>query len=159
MDDPVPVRRAVIGCLTVAVIVAAIMLVVRPAIFSLAPPRDDTAVTVAAVADLAEAPIARDVLLSRSYGWSGEMDAGDGRVQVRVMVARTVRGTIVAVNAASPGRVDCGVEVAADRLRDCDGRTWTFEGLPIDAGTPLERFPVEERGGAIVVDFTRSADA
>ena len=46
MDDPPPFRRAAVGCLFVALAVVAVALLVRPAIFSVAPPRDDAVVTV-----------------------------------------------------------------------------------------------------------------
>lgn len=156
MDEPVPVRRAVIGCLTIAILVGGLLVLIRPALFTFAPPRDDRAVVVAAAAELGDAPILRDVVLSRSRGWAGEVDAGDGRVQLTLVVARSALGAVAAVNAASPGREGCGVAVAGDRLEDCDGRTWTFDGAPIDAADPpLERFPVIDEGGTLVVDMTR----
>jgi hypothetical protein len=40
MDEPVPIRRAAVGCLLIALAVAAVALIVRPAIFSVVPPRD-----------------------------------------------------------------------------------------------------------------------
>ena len=92
MDEPVPIRRAAVGCLVVALILVAIALVVRLAILSAAPPRDDTVVTVATATDVAGGPIRRDLILSRSRGWSGERDAGDGRVQVAVIVTQTTTG-------------------------------------------------------------------
>ena len=155
MDEPVPIRRAVVGCLLVVVTLAAIALVVRLAIFSAATPRDDTVATVATAAEVASGPIRRDLLLSRSRGWSGERDAGDGRVQVAVILSPTTGGGVAAVNAASPGRLDCPVEIAADRLTDCDGRSWTFEGIPIDpADRPLERIAVEVTSGSVVLDMS-----
>jgi hypothetical protein len=156
VDDPVPVRRAVIGCLTIAILVAGLLVLVRPALFTLAPPRDDSAVVVAAASQLGDLPIRRDVILSRSHGWAGEIDAGDGRVQLTILISPSALGGVAAVNAASPDREGCLVQVAGDRLEDCEGRTWTFDGLPIDtAGQPLERFGVTEDGGALVVDMTR----
>ena len=155
-DEPVPIRRAAVGCLLVALAVIAIGLIVRPAIFSVAPPRDDSVVTVAATSEVTPGPIRRDLVLSRSYGWSGERDAGDGRVQVAVIVAPAGPGGIAAVNAASPGRSDCPVEIGADRLADCDGREWTLDGIPIDpADPPLERIAVDVASGSVVLDMTR----
>ena len=59
------------------------------------------------------------------------------------------------MNAASPGRDDCPVEIGADRLSDCDGRAWTFEGIPIDpADPPLERIAVDVTSGSVVLDMT-----
>lgn len=159
MDDPVPVRRAAIGCLTIALLVGGLMLLVRPTIFTLAPPRDDRAVVVAAATEVGATPIRREVILSRSRGWAGEIDAGDGRVQLAILIGPSTLGGVAAVNAASPVREGCAVEVAGDRLTDCDGHSWTFDGLPID-GTdpPLERFPVEVDGGSVVVDLTRTME-
>jgi hypothetical protein len=155
MDEPVPIRRAAVGCLLIAVAVAGVALVVRPAIFSVAPPRDDSVVTVATASEVAAGPIRRDIILSRSHGWSGERDAGDARVQVAVIVSPATAGGVAAVNAASPLREDCPVEIAADRLTDCDGRAWTFDGVPIDpADPPLERIGVEVVSGTVVLDMT-----
>lgn len=159
MDDPVPVRRAFIGCLTIALLVAGLLVLVRPALFMLAPPRDDRAVVVAAASDLEDVPISRPVVLSRSRGWAGETDLGDGLVQHTLLISRSTLGGVAAVNAASPDRDGCEVRVAGDRLADCEGRTWTFDGLPIEgAGPPLERFPVTDDGGALVVDMTRTLE-
>jgi hypothetical protein len=159
MDEPVPVRRAAVGCALVALAVVAVGLLVRPAIFSLAPPRDDAAVVVAGASEVNAGPIRRDIILARPRGWSGERDAGDGRVQVAVIVAPSSIGGIAAVNAASPGRDGCPVEIAGDRLIDCDDRSWTFEGFPIDpADPPLERIPVEIDAGSVVLDMTRQVE-
>jgi hypothetical protein len=158
-DDPVPVRRAVIGCLVIAIVGFGLAALVRPLIFSVAPARDDAVVVVAQAPEIVDGPIRRDVLLARSYGWDGEVDAGDGRVTLPVVVSPLAGGTATAVAAASPVGDDCAVEIAADRLRDCEGRTWTFAGLPIDAADPpLQRFPVEVDAGAVIVDFTRTVD-
>lgn len=158
-DEPVPVRRAAIGCLLIAILGLGVAALVRPAIYLLAPPRDDSRVIVGTLTELASGPIVRDQVLSRSYGHDGEVDAGDGRVQLRVIITPTGFGTATVVNAASPVELDCPVEIGADRLRDCSGRTWTYEGLPIDgADPPLERFAVEVEGGAISVDLSESLD-
>ena len=160
MDEPVPVRRAAVGCLLVALTVVAVALIVRPAIFSVAPPRDDAAVIVATATEVTTGAIRREVVLSRSRGWSGERDAGDGRVQIAVILApSSTFGGVSAVNAASPGRSDCAVEIGSDRLSDCDGRAWTFEGLPIDsADPPLERVEAEVVSGSVVLDLTQPAE-
>lgn len=156
MDEPVPVRRYVVGCLLVAVIGLALALLIRPLIFSLAPARDDSGVTVAGLSEVSSAPIRRDVLLTRSYGLDGELDAEDGRVQVGLIIGPSRSGGTVVVNAASPVDEDCAVEIGADRLIDCDGRAWTFDGLPLDsAHPPLQRFEVEVTDGSVVVDLTR----
>ena len=155
MDEPVPIRRAAVGCLVVTLTLVAIALVVRLAILSAAPPRDDTVVTVATASEVSAGPIRRDLILSRSRGWSGERAAGEGRVQVAVIVSSSTGRGIAAVNAASPGRADCPVEIAADRLTDCDGRAWTFDGIPIDPADPsLERIAVDVTSGSVVLDMT-----
>lgn len=157
MDDPVPVRRGVVGCLTIAILVVGVILLVRPTIFTLAPPRDDSAIVVAAVSELSATPIAAPVVLTRSYGWAGEIEHDDRRVELILYLSRAASGEVVALNAGNPVAEDCPVEIAGDRLADCDGRAWTFDGQPIDAADPpLERFPVTLDGGAVVVDLTRS---
>lgn len=159
LDDPPPIRRAAIGCLVLAIVGFGFAALVRPLIFSVAPPRDDSVVIVGTLSETATGPIRRTQLLSRSYGYDGELDAGDGRVEIAVIATATQSGGVTVVNAASPDRDDCAVEVGADRLVDCDGRTWTYEGLPIDsADLPLQRFRATIEDGAIVVDFTRSLD-
>src|SRR5918996_4443630 len=129
-----PVARTVVGCLVVAVALVGLMLLVRPAIFSLAPPRDDTHVIVGTTTALATGPRVVDVALARSYGLDGERPLGDGRVQVALVVAPTLTGGFGVVNATSPISDDCPIEIAEDRLRDCAGRSWTFDGSPIDPG-------------------------
>ena len=92
MDEPVPIRRAAVGCLLIALAGLAVALLVRPAIFYLAPPRDDSAVVVATAAEVFDGPVLRDVLLTRSYGWDGERDAGRrARAAGRDRGARAVR--------------------------------------------------------------------
>lgn len=158
MDDGVPLRRALIGFVLLAAFVAVVMLLVRPAIFSLAPPRDDSAVAVGTLTEVSAGTRRVEVILSRSYGWDGERDAGDGRVQLGVIVGPTPTG-LAAVNGASPVAEDCPVEIGADRLLDCDGRAWTVAGLPIDsADPPLERFAITVDNGTVFVDFTRVVD-
>lgn len=157
MDEPVPIRRAAIGCLVIALAGVALALVVRPAIFSLAPARDDTAVVVATAAEVSDGPVQREVLLTRSYGWPGERDAGEGRAQLRVIVAPGPFAAVTAVAAASPMAADCALEVSAVGLTDCGGNAWTLDGVPLEAGLPpLSRFPVEVVAGSVTVDFTRT---
>ena len=79
MDEPVPIRRAAVGCLLVALAVAAIALIVRPAIFSVAPPRDDSVVTVAAASEVTAGPIRRELILTaRTDGPASGMPATAG---------------------------------------------------------------------------------
>ena len=157
MDEPVPIRRAAVGCLLIALAGLAVALIVRPAIFSFASPRDDSAVVVATAADVVDGPVKRDVLLTRSYGWPGEIDAGDGRVQLSVIVAPGAFAGVTAVAAASPLSADCPLDVAQVGLVDCEGRAWTLDGVPLESGLPpLDRFPVEVAGGSVTVDLTRT---
>jgi hypothetical protein len=158
VDEPVPVARAAVGCLFLALVGFGIALLVRPLIFTVAPPRGDTAVVVATAAEVRASPVSRDVILSRSYGWDGERDAGDGRVQLRLIVASTRFEGVAVLNGSSPVASGCAVEIGADRLVDCEGRAWTFEGAPIDSADPrLQRFPAENEGGNVVADLTRTA--
>lgn len=158
-DEPVPIRRAAIGCLLLAVLGLGAAALVRPAIYLLAPPRDDARVIVGTLTELRSAPIRRDQLLGRSYGHDGEIDAGDGRAQIGLIIAPAGFGAASVVNAASPLDEDCPVEIGADRLVDCEGRAWTYQGLPIDsADPPLERFAVQIENGAIVVDLTQAIE-
>ena len=160
MDERVPVRRAALGCLVIALAGLALALVIRPAIFTFSTPRDDGAVIVATAAEVQGGPLRRDVILARSYGWDGEQDAGDGRVQLSVIASPSRFGGVAVVAAASPAADACALEIGADRLTDCDGRSWTFEGLPLDpADPPLDRFAVEVDSGSVTVDFTRLEDS
>jgi hypothetical protein len=159
MDEPVPVRRAVVGCLLIALLGVGAVLLVRPAISLLAPERDDRVVTVTTATEAAGGPIRRDVLLSRSYGHDGEVNAGDGRVQLALIIGPGPFGSVAVVNAASSVADDCPVEIADDRLVDCDGRAWTFTGEPLDPdGPPLQRFEAQVSDGGVVVDLTRVLD-
>ena len=157
MDEPVPIRRAAIGCLLIALGGLALALIVRPAIFSFSTPRDDSAVVIATASDVVDGPIRRDVLLTRSYGWPGEIDADDGRVQLSVIVAPGAFAGVTAVPAASPLSDDCPLEIVQVGLVDCEGRAWTLDGVPLESGLPpLDRFPVDVQNGSVTVDLTRT---
>ena len=159
MDEPVPVRRAVIGCLMLAVLGILVVALIRPAILLFADPGDDSAVVVGSVALIGQGPVERGVVLGRSYGWDGEADAGGGRIELTVIVAPGQFAGASTVAAASPLGEACPVEIGADRLTDCDGREWSLEGLPLDpADPPLDRFPTVLEDGNVVVDFTRTLD-
>lgn len=155
MDEPIPIRRAVIGFVLIVAFVLLVMLAVRPAIFVFAPPRDDTSVVAGTLTEVTGRHQRVEVVLSRSYGWDGERDADDGLVQLGIIVGPTPTG-IAAVNGASPVVDDCEVAIGEDRLTDCDGRTWTFAGLPIDPDDPpLQRFPIRAESGTVFVDLSR----
>jgi hypothetical protein len=158
-NEPVPVRRYAVGCLLIAVVVFGVILLVRPAIFTIAPPRDDTAVVVATAADAAAGPMRRDVILGRSYGHDGELDAGEGRVQLGLLIGPGAAGGVAVLNAASPVATDCPVDIGADRLTDCGGRSWTFDGVSLDdADPPLQRFAARVEDGSVVADLTMAVD-
>lgn len=156
MDEPVPLRQAAIGCALLALLGIAAVLLVRPTMLLLTDPRDDASVSIGPISIVADGPVERGVVLGRAHGWDGERHAGSGRVELRVIVApgRTFGATTVA--AASPVRDGCAVTIGADRLVDCDGRQWSFEGFALDPAYPsLDRFPTTIDDGGIVVDFTR----
>ena len=159
MDEPVPMRRAAIGCLLLAIIGVVAVVLVRPAIFVFAEPRDDASVVLGNSQLAADGPVVRDVILHRPRGWAGEIDADDGHAQLRLFVAPTRFGSFTVVAAASPIRDACPLEIRADRYVDCDGHEWTYEGDPLDASDPpLDRFPVVLDAGNVVVDLTRLSD-
>jgi hypothetical protein len=156
MDEPVPIRRAAIGCLLLAIFGVVAVVLVRPAIFVFAEPRDDTAVVLGSSQLAANGPVVRDVILARPRGWAGEIDVDDGHAQLRLFVAPSRFGSFTVVAAASPIRDDCPLDIGADRYVDCDGHEWTHEGDPLDpADPPLDRFPVLLDAGNVVVDLTR----
>lgn len=148
-----PVARYAVAALVGLVVLVGAMLLVRPLIFSMAPERGDANYAVAAAVDLGTAPMERQLLLTESHGLPGEQPNGQ-RVSLRVVISRPPSGGIAVVNAWSPHGA-CPVELAGDRLRDCGGSTWTFDGAPISADRPLQRFPATISAGAVIVDFTR----
>jgi hypothetical protein len=155
-DERLPVARTALGCLAALAAIIGLMLLVRPAIFSLAPPRDDSSVVVASVLEASQGPLQREVVLATSHGLTGERPAGSGRVQLAVVVAPTAAAGYTVVGAASPIEAECPVELADGRLIDCGGQHWTLNGEPLD-GThpPLQRFAVTVRDGAVIADLSR----
>ncbi len=159
MDEPVPIRRAVVGCLLLALLGIAAIALVRPTILLFADPRDDSNVVLGGAAMADDGPVERGVVLGRSYGWDGESPAEAGRVELAVIVAPGRAGGLTTVAASSPVDDDCPLTIGADRLTDCDGRAWSLEGFPLDpADPPLDRFPTTVDDGAVVVDFTRTLE-
>ncbi|MDQ6682759.1 MAG: hypothetical protein M3Y88_05725 [Chloroflexota bacterium] len=153
-----PLRRYALAALLALAGLVAIMLVIRPLIFSLAPARGDANYAVAATAEVAR-PIHRDLLLAASHGLRGERPQEGGHVAISIVVAPLPGGGYSVVNATSP-ESGCPVTIGADRLVDCRGRGWTYDGTPIGSGQPpLQRFPVAVRSGAVIVDFTRPYSA
>jgi hypothetical protein len=149
-------RYAAVAVLGFVLLVGA-MLLVRPLIFSVAPERGDANYALVAATDLGTVPIERQLLLTESHGLPGEQPNGR-RVSLRVVISRPPAGGIAVVTEWSAAG-SCAVELAGDRLRDCRGSTWTFDGVPISADRPLQRFPAHISAGAVIVDFTRPASA
>lgn len=147
------VARYAVAGLVAFVLLVGLMLLVRPLIFSIAPPRDDARYAVAATSELAQGPILRELPLNASHRLPGEQ-LREGVPVVAVVISLQAGGAATAVNAWSSTH-DCRVALAGDRLRDCHGDSWTFSGVAIDAGLPaLQRFPAEAVSGAVIVDFT-----
>lgn len=161
MEEPVPspvsVGRYLFAALVGATALVGLLLVARPLLFTMARPLDDTNYTVVAVSQVTDGPIVRQLLLNESHGWAGEL-VQDDRTQFSVIVAPLTIGGFSVVNAWSPTH-DCALEIGADRLRDCAGDAWTFDGVPLDATDPsLQAFPATVNNGAVAVDFTRTFD-
>ena len=140
--------------LLAAAAVSGVLLLVRPFIFSFAPPLDDTNYTVAGVLDARAKPMLVEIVLNEAHGLPGEVHR-DNRVGLTVVVSSVGTDAFAVVDAWSPTN-DCAVTLGADRLVDCRGDTWTFDGVPIDPADPgLTEFPTTVRNSAVVVDFTR----
>lgn len=147
------VRRYVVSGLLVLIGVVALMLVVRPLIFSVADPRDDTRVAIMPQVQLTEGATIRQAVLATAHGLDGEQIV-EGRPVVAVVVSPLPGGSATVVNATPRGGDRCRVEIAADRLTGCGG-SWTYAGDPIDPGLDaLQRFAVTLRDGAVYVDLT-----
>ena len=153
--DPFPVRRYIVAGLLAAAAVGALLLLVRPFIFSFAPPLGDANYTVASAAAIRNGPALVEIVLNESHGVPGEVHR-DNRVGLTVVVSMVGQDAFAVVNAWSEIS-DCAVTLAADRLRDCAGNEWTFDGVPLDPDDlSLLAFPTTVSNGAVVVDFTRS---
>ena len=150
---PIPLRRYLVAGLLAAAAVSGVLLLVRPFLFTFAKPLDDTNYTVAAAAEAKNAPMRVSILLNESHGLPGEV-RHDKRVELTVVVSSVGTDAFAVVDAWSPTH-DCAVTLGADRLVDCAGDTWTFDGVPIDPANPsLICFPTTVRSGAVVADFT-----
>lgn len=157
MDEPLPLRRAAAGCAALAVAGVALALLIGPVVSLFALPAEDEVAVVGTVAEAETGPIRREVVMSQPRGWDGEEPLPGGRVQLPLIVVPSPQGGFTAVAAASPVADDCAVEIGPDRLIDCAGRAWTYEGLPIDGGLPpLDRFATATDAGLVRVDLTRS---
>lgn len=154
---PFPLRRALVGGALAFVGIMALMLLIRPALFSVAPPRGDGNLGIAAAEDLVAGPISRPILLTEPRGLLGERQEGRNRA-ITVIVSQLPGGGVAVVNAWST--VDpCAVTVAGNRasLVDCEGRGWGLDGAPLDGGAQpaLQRFEASVENGAVIADLTR----
>jgi len=156
--EPVPVGRYAVLALLAILLLLGITLLVRPLIFSLADPRDDARYPLLSIADADQGPQVLEVVLNDRHGLPGEV-VQDELVGYTVVVAPLPgRGGYSVVGAWSPTG-DCALEIIGDRLRDCEGATWTFEGIPFDPDGPsLDAFPATVRNGAVIADFTAPFD-
>jgi hypothetical protein len=151
---PVQLRRYVVAGLLAAAVVSGLLLLVRPFIFSFAPPLNDTNYTVASAAEARNGPMLVEIVLNESHGLPGEVHR-DERVGLTVVVSGIGVDAFAVVDAWSPTH-DCAVTLGPDRLVDCNGDTWTYDGVPINpADPPLLGFATTVSNGAVVVDFTR----
>jgi hypothetical protein len=153
---PVPLVRYAFVILLGFAAVMLVVLLMRPFVLSFAGERDDANYPLIGASEVDRGPVLTDVLLEDSHGLPGESAADDGMIRLRV-VASTLPGRdgYSVVNAWSAVS-SCPLTLGADRLVDCDGHAWTYQGFPIDSVDPLlQSFPTEVRQGAIVVDFTR----
>lgn len=148
------ILRYVVGFVVALVALVGLTLLVRPLIYSVAPPRDDSVYAVAEVGAVAATPVLKDVLLNRSHGLLGERPNG-AQVVIRLAISRTLTGEYSVVDAWSPVN-DCALAAGADRLTDCKGHSWTPDGAPFaSSDPPLERFVVRIDNGALIADLTK----
>lgn len=153
-----PIARYAIAALAAVAGLVGLMLLIRPIIFSLAPPLDDGNYRLVATATADDGPQLIELVLNDPQGLLGEIPAGE-HAGLTVAVAPVLgTGRYTVVNAWSPTH-DCPIALGADRLVDCADDAWTYEGIPIDpADPPLQRFPSTVRDGVVVVDFTAPVD-
>ena len=155
-QDPLPVGRSVVAGLLTAAAVGGLLLLVRPFIFSFAPPLTDANYTVASAASIRNGPALVEIVLNESHGLPGEVHREDELVSLSVVVSAVGPDAFTVVDAWSPTN-DCALTLGADRLTDCAGDTWTFDGVPINPADPsLIAFPTTVNSGAVIADFTRT---
>lgn len=147
-------RRYIVAGLLAAAAVGGLLLLVRPFIFSFAPPLNDGNYAVASAATIQDGPKLVEIVLNESHDLPGEVHRNEA-VGLTVVVSAVGPGAFAVVDAWSPTN-DCALTLGADRVVDCAGDTWTFDGVPIDpADPPLLAFPTTVNNGAVIVDFTR----
>jgi hypothetical protein len=154
-DEPdVPVRRYVVLALLAVAGLLLVTLLVRPFIFSLAPPRDDANFPLLSASDADRGPRLIEIRLNESHGLPGEVVRGDEIGYTIAVAPLPGRDGYSVVGAWSPAS-GCSLSIDGDRLRDCRDHDWTFQGFPLDTSDPaLTAFPVTVRNGAVLADFT-----
>jgi hypothetical protein len=152
------VARYLVAALVAFLLLLGLLLLVRPLIYSVAPPRDDSVYAVVTAASVPTTePLLKELLLNSPHGLFGERRSGEHAV-ITVVVSRGLNGLFSVVNAWSPVN-DCALTARPDRVVDCRGRAWTLAGDPFTTGDPpLQSFPVTNQNGALVVDFTHPVD-
>lgn len=153
------VARYLVAAVIAFLLLVGLLLLVRPMIYSVAPPRDDSvyAVTTAASVPTSQ-PLVKELLLITPHGLLGERRSGL-HATITVVISRGLNGLFSVVNAWSPTN-DCALTARPDRLVDCRGHAWTLSGEPFASGDrPLQSFPVTTEAGALIVDFTHPVDA
>jgi hypothetical protein len=151
--DPLPVRRGVVAGVLAAAAVGGLLLLVRPFLFSFAPPLTDANYTVASAASIRNGPALVEIVLNESHDLPGEVHR-NAAVGLTVVVSEVGTDAFAVVDAWSPTN-NCALSLRADRVVDCAGDTWTFDGVPIDPADPgLTAFPTTVTNGAVVADFT-----
>jgi len=153
------VARYLVAAVVAFLLLLGLLLLVRPMIYSVAPPRDDSVYAVVTAASVPTTePLVKELLLNAPHGLLGERRSGEHAV-ITVVVSRGLNGLFSVVNVWSPVN-DCALTARPDRVVDCRGRAWTLAGDPFTTGDPpLQSFPVTNQNGALVVDFTHPVDA
>jgi hypothetical protein len=152
-DNAFPIRRYLAVAVLAVALLVGLTLLVRSLLFALAPPRTDANYVIGAAVSFGPTPVVMPVLLNDRHALLGEEPRGE-HAAISVSAWAPTGLPLVVVNAWSPIN-DCPLSLGADRLVDCEGATWTFNGDPIDvADPPLQRFPTTLVDGAVVVDFT-----
>ena len=106
------------------------------------------------IADADKGPRLIEIRLNDSHGLPGEVVRSDEVGYTVAMAPLPGRDGYSVVGAWSPTN-HCALQISGDRLRDCRGSAWTFEGFPLDnADPPFTAFPVTVRNGAVLADFT-----
>jgi hypothetical protein len=95
-----PVARYAVAALLGFVLLVGAMLLVRPLIFSVAPPRDDSSYAVAPQSQISAGPVVRELPLNASHDIPGEQ-IQSGLPVVRIVISSQPGQLISAVNAWS----------------------------------------------------------